>query len=459
MHRPAQCLALAIAALAWSGQSAPAQTLADLTSVVATDTGLFRAEEGKLAQQIAGPALFGGATTLLRPSITWIVGTDFFIVTQQDGEGHGGLWRVEVKPTGAAVVQDITPAPGLGIGKDFVDADYSVGLDALFVVEDTTGTIWVLGDPAHRHGDDLAAWGAAPARLVSSIAVNGARQPFSVLASLRTGPILRVSKEGSSELFDVDVFAQITSNPVTGEWYVMHQGKYVIGILVGGAVMEMNSYGLCPKLVQKPVDIVWDPVARRIVTIGENDMSLCWFGGLPVGPNHIVRLPLTAGGGPPSNVPVLLTFPGPSEIGGVDADLAHVRHGGADVTFFGAPGVAGSGLSPSFVGGGYGASLAKGKTATIALESAPPSAAATMVLGFSLLALPFKGQTMLPQLHILLPLATDAAGEAQLAVPVPAMDELVGLKVYAQWWIDDTTTPAPGDLVSSRGAIYTIGVK
>jgi hypothetical protein len=419
---------------------------------------VFRVEEGKLAQQVAGPILFGGATTLLRPSITWINGTDVFIVTVQDGQGTGGLWRMTVTPTGPAIVEDITPSPVLGIGKDFVDADYSVGLDALFVIEDTTGTIWALTDPAHKHGDDLAAWGAAPPRLVTSIAVNGARQPFGVLASLRTGPILRVTKESTTTLFDVDVFAQITSNPVTGEWYVMHQGKFNIGVLGNGFIMDMNVYGFCPSLVQKPVDIVWDPIAGRIVTIGEKDLSLCGFGGVAVGPNHIVRLPLTAGGGPPSNVPVLLTFPGPSDIGGVNADLAHVRHGGGDVTFVGTPGVAGSGVSPTY-GGNFGVGLAQGKTTSIVLGSAPPSASAVLVLGLWALAAPFKGQVLMPQPHFLLPVATDAGGSAALPLPVPAVDEVVGLKVYAQWWINDTTTAAPGDFVSTRTAVYTIGKK
>jgi hypothetical protein len=46
-----------------------------------------------------------------------------------------------------------------------------------------------------------------------------------------------------------------------------------------------------------------------------------------------------------------------------------------------------------------------------------------------------------------------------LAVPVPDLDELVGLKVYAQWWIDDTTSAVPGDFVSTRSVIYTIGKK
>ncbi|MHC5210600.1 MAG: hypothetical protein ACYTG2_07775 [Planctomycetota bacterium] len=458
MFRLAACAVLALAALLAPAPSAQT-TLKDKTSVVATDLGLFRAEEGKLAQQIAGPALFGGATELVRPSITWIKGTDFFILTLQDGQGTGGLWRVEVKQTGAATVEDITPAPALGIGKDFVDADYSVGLDALFVVEDTTGTIWILGDPAHRHGDDMAAWGSAPPDIVNSIAVNGANQPFSVIAALRTGPILRVTKDGSTQLFDVDVFSQISSNPVTGEWYVMHQGNYSIGKLGQGFVLEMNSYGFCPKLVQKPVDIIWDPVARRVVTIGEKDMSQCGFGGLPVGPNHIVRLPLTAGGGPPSNEPVLLTFPGPSDILGVNADLAFVRLDGSDVTFVGSPGVAGSGVSPVQVAGGYGTALAKGATTGMLLESAPPSASAFLVLGFTVLAQPFQGQLFMPDLHILLPVTTDANGEAPLSVPVPDLDELLGLKVYAQWWIDDTTTGTAGDWVSTRTAIYTIGKK
>jgi hypothetical protein len=336
-----------------------------------------------------------------------------------------------------------------------------VGLDALFVMEDTTGAIRVLNDPAHRHGDALAPWGSYPPLLGTSIAVNGATGPFGVIVSLRTGPILRVTKEGTSTLASgaEGTFAQVAANPVTAEWYVMHQGEDLIGKLGSGFIIDMNASGFCPKLVKKPVDIVWDPVARRIVTMGEEELGTCAFGGLVVGPNHIVRLPLTAGGGPPSNQPVLLTFPGPSDIQGVKGDIAHVRHGGSDITFVGTPGVAGNGLSPEHVGGGYGVVLATGSPCSMQLASAPPSAPAFMVIGFTLAALPFKGQTLLPTPHVVVPLATDASGAALLTVNVPAVPELVGYKVYGQWWVEDSTTPAPGDLVSTRGAIYTIGVK
>jgi len=51
------------------------------------------------------------------------------------------------------------------------------------------------------------------------------------------------------------------------------------------------------------------------------------------------------------------------------------------------------------------------------------------------------------------------AGRAQLALELPASaTSLVGLEVYMQWIVDDSTTLAAGDIASSQAAVLTAGL-
>jgi hypothetical protein len=129
-----------------------------------------------------------------------------------------------------------------------------------------------------------------------------------------------------------------------------------------------------------------------------------------------VRLPLTAFGGPPSNQPVLLTPTGDSGISGNRADIALVRHGGSEVTYWGFP-FAGAGTSaPLFKHQG---ALAPGKTASLSLAQGPPASAAFLVMGLYPSPVVVQGQVVMPAPQALLPAVTSANGAASFALKLP----------------------------------------
>ncbi|HEX6827852.1 MAG TPA: hypothetical protein VF104_02605, partial [Burkholderiales bacterium] len=231
------------------------------------------------------------------------------------------------------------------------------------------------------------------------------------------------------------------SNPVTGDLIVSKLAGDTIGQIASASLLfDFNASGFCGPLVPQPADVEWDPIAGRAVAIAGEDMASCASSLGAIGLNHIVRLPLTAGGGPASNVPVLLTPQGLSGISGKRSDFALVRHGASEVSYWGYPGAGAGSSQPLFEHGG---ALVPGKTAQLKLADGPPSAAALLVIGLYPQPIVFQGQPFMPKPQFLLSAVTSASGAAQFALKLPASaTALVGFEVYMQWVVDDTTTPA-----------------
>jgi hypothetical protein len=99
--------------------------------------------------------------------------------------------------------------------------------------------------------------------------------------------------------------------------------------------------------------------------------------------------------------------------------------------------------------------LIEGTRIGIQLSSARPSAIAHLVVGFSLIAVPFAGGTLLPDLTppgFFATLATDPAGailiEETWPPGVPS-----GFPLYLQYWIDDPV--GPFGFAASNGILGT----
>jgi len=445
---------LGLAALA-----APAgaqSTLIDGTCVVVTGDGLYMVAN-QVTIKVFPDTAFGG---LVAPSVTWIDGTNEFIVTTRDDAvgGPGSIFRVTLTPAGTGTLADLTPSLPAGFESRFIDADYSPALDTLFLLQAQQGLIASWARPATDSLATMTFWGSVPVDDAHSIAVRGAKQPFGIAVALASGPVLRVDKQGTTEIYPSGSWNDIASNPVTGDLIVSKQSGDKIGQLAGGGglIIDFNVSGFCGPLVPQPADVEWDPVAGRAVAISGADMVACAASLGATGTNHIVRLPLTASGGGASNQPVLLTPTGLSGITGKRADIALVRHYGAEVTYWGYP-APGEGTSdPTF---GSAGALVPGASVQFKLSSAPPSAAALLVMGLHPAPFLFHGQTVVPAPQTLAPLATGASGAAQLTIKLPASAApLVGFDVYTQWVVDDTTTAAAGDVVTSQLAVFTIGL-
>jgi hypothetical protein len=459
-------LLLASAVLLVAGSAAVGQSsLADETTVVATGQGLFVIEPGQPAIQVFDTTAFGGGTVVEVPSVTWINGTDTFLVTRRDLSGHGGLWRVQLLPGGSGAIEDLTPSIPAELGRDFVDADYSVGLDTLFLLERASGRVIVYLHPAINSGAGFSQWASVPADTGVSLAVRGAQHPFSVLVVQSTGEVMQVDKLGFKYLNQANnpSWSGIATGPLDGRYYLCSDSfdKVVMGKpdLPSGlpqAFIDFNAWGFCGPLAQFPLDIVLDARSNRVVVLTGDFVPACIFGGAATGKNHVIRLPMVAAG-PPGSEPVLLSSTGDSGIVGSHGDIAFVRHGIADITWYGVSGSGAGTSQPVFSGLPDSSALIVGQAAKAGLEGAPPSAGAALVLGLVPLNLPVQGQLFGPFPKLLLPAITDAAGEAQASFSVPPVSVLAGVRVYMQWWISDTTTPAAGDLASSQVGIFTIG--
>lgn len=463
--RLAACLLLAV------GSAGAQSTLADETLVVATGKGLFVVHPGQPAVQLFDTTPFGGGT-LAAPSVTWIDGTDAFLVTRRDLSGAGGLWRVELLPGGGGSVTDLTPAIPAALGRDFVDSDYSVGLDTLFVLERRTGQVIAALHPATTTaaaGAGFAHWADVPPESGVSLAVRGAKHPFSVLVVQATGEVLSVDKSGATFLNQNSnpSWTQVATEPLGGSYYLASEplDKVVVGKkdLASGlsqVLIDLNTYnfggGFCGPLAQAPLDIAYDLRSQRVVALAGDFVPDCAFDGVATGKSHIIRLPVAAAG-PPGSEPALLTAAGDSGVLGAHGDLALVRHDLPDVTWYGQSGSGAGTSAPLFGDNDSIAALAVGETTVETLGGAPPQAAAALVLGIIPLNAPLQGQLLGPLPQRMLPAFTGVGGAAQIALTVPPISALVGLRVYAQWWIDDTTTPGSGDLASSQVGILTIG--
>lgn len=430
--------------------------LADNSVVVVTSDGVFLVA-GQVTTKVLDVADFGG--TINAASITWIDGTDsFFVTTSSDATGGpGGLWRLTLT-AGSTNLVELTSQVPAWIEPRFVDADYSPGLDVLFLLQRDAGQIVAWAKPLLSPPSTMALWGVVPPGDARSIAVHGAKQPFAIAVALESGPVLRVDKLGTQELFPFGAWDDLAATPVGGELIGSKQAGSVIGQLAtSGLLTDFNVSGLCGPLVAQPADVEWDPVAGRAVAIAGEALPACAFSGITTGANHIVRLPLTAFGGPPSNQPLLLTPAGDSGISGNRADIALVRHGGSEVTYWGFPSAGAGTSAPLFKHQG---ALAPGKTASLSLAQGPPAAAALLVMGLFPSPVAVQGQVVIPAPQTLLPAVTSANGAASLLLKLPAgATGLVGLEVYMQWVADDTTTAAGGDIVSSQAAVFTVGVK
>ena len=437
--------------------SAAQSTLPDDSVAVVTSEGVFLVAN-QVTVKYFDVTDFGG--TLNAPSITWIDGTNVFIVTTSSGAAGvpGGVWRMTLNAGGMTMLDELTSALPAGLEPRFADADYSPGLDTLFLLQRDAGQIVAWAKPAQSSPSTITPWGEVPPGDARSIAVLGAKQPFAIVAALESGPVLRVEKLGTQELYATGAWNDIATNPVTGDIIVAKQIGSVVGQIASATLLfDFNVGGMCGPLVAQPSDVEWDPVAGRAVAIAGEALPACAFGGLTTGENHVVQLPLTASGGGPNNVPKLLTPEGDSGITGSRADFALVRHGGSEVTYWGYPS-AGAGTSePTFKHQGP---LALNKTVELGLGQAPPSAAALLVLGLFPSPIVVQGQLIVPAPQALMPAVTSASGAAELLLKLPAgAVGLVGLEVYMQWVADDTTTAAGGDIVSSQLAVFTVGVK
>jgi hypothetical protein len=456
----------AAACVALAAQASTAQsTLADDTTIALTQLGMFLVPEGLPAIPVLDSTPFGGGN-IDSASVCWIDGTDRFIVMRRDTSGKGGLWRVQLAPGGAASVEDLASQLPAGLGRDFADADYSVGLDALFVLENTSGLVLTCAQPATAGGSAFAPWASHAPETGVSLAVRGASHPFSVLIVTEDGRVLAVRPSGVTGLNIAGNpgWTQVETDGVTGKYLLASQGqdKLVVGKedLPSGlpqALFDLNVWGNCGPLVPEPLDIEWDGRTGRAVALAGDKLLDCAFGpGFTTGANHVLRLPPVAFG-PPAVKPKLLTTPGVSGIVGARGDLALVRHGVPDITWFGSGGSGAGSSAPVFGGGGHTTPLVLGATAVADVAGAPPSAAAFLVIGAFPLGVPLQGQLFGPLPQIVLPTATGPASDASVMLAVPADPVLGGRRIYMQWWFDDTTTPAPGDLASSQVGIFSVG--
>ncbi len=113
-------------------------------------------------------------------------------------------------------------------------------------------------------------------------------------------------------------------------------------------------------------------------------------------------------------------------------------------------GLGGVGGVPALSGQGQ---LKGGATVTLTLEGAAPNSASTLVVGLSLLGLPFKGGTFVPAPDVLLPgLPTDAAGGLALQAAWPQGLPSGTDTLYQVWTVD---AAGPKGLSASNGLIAT----
>ena len=112
----------------------------------------------------------------------------------------------------------------------------------------------------------------------------------------------------------------------------------------------------------------------------------------------------------------------------------------------GTPGTAGT---PSLVGWG---GLAGGATTEFALAGALPSTAGALVMGLQPLYLPLFGGILVPDLSLLFPIQTDAAGLSSLTLtwPTPIAP---GLELYVQDWLFD---PGAAEFLAVSNALGAV---
>jgi hypothetical protein len=250
---------------------------------VATSDGVFMVVN-QVTTRVLGPAAFGG--DLNAPSVTWIESTDFFIVTtSQDAAGNpGGVWRVKLTPAGTGTLQNLTSSLPSWITARFVDAAYSPGLDLLFLLQRADGVIVTWAKPATATLATLAPWGSVPPGDARSIAIDGAEQPFAIVAALQSGPVLKVDKFGTQQVYATGSWDDIACQPVTGDLIVSKQSGSTVGMIATASLLfDFNASGFCGPLVAQPADVEWDGVAGRAVAIAGEALAPCarWAASRP----------------------------------------------------------------------------------------------------------------------------------------------------------------------------------
>jgi hypothetical protein len=85
--------------------------------------------------------------------------------------------------------------------------------------------------------------------------------------------------------------------------------------------------------------------------------------------------------------------------------------------------------------------LSVGSINSMAMDSAPPTSPAFLVLGLAPLDAPFKGGILGPSPDVILDLATDAQGEFQLVYEWPLVP--AGTRIWAQTWVKVAGSPDP----------------
>ncbi|MCB9897486.1 MAG: hypothetical protein H6825_05740 [Planctomycetes bacterium] len=414
---------------------------------------------------LAAPSDFGLPGGLREPSVTSIPGSDSLLVTSRADPlagTPGALFRVSVGPASSLEIVDLAQTILVDPTPDFVDADVSRGLDTAFLL-DGQGRVFTLADPAHADGASLGLFAAVPIESPRSVAVDTSKWPLGAVVLGRLEARRVIAGGASVQVLDAGddgSWRDTECNPLTSEVYFASAGGDDFGKVLDGLLASGNAWGSCTHPVKQPLDLDWDAGTNKYVVLAGGGVD-CLFGGVAQGfPNHVVRMPFAqiVGPGPipPGAEPALLTPPGDTGITGADGDLALVRQVAPETVFFGEPGVSGAGKLPKFDNAGYQGGFRPGKTVFVQLVAAPAHAPALLVLGFTLSSLPFQGQHLYPSLDLLVPVTTDAAGKASISFKMPPTGALAGTPLFLQWWIDDVTTSAPGDLVGSHGAIAVL---
>ena len=149
------------------------------------------------------------------------------------------------------------------------------------------------------------------------------------------------------------------------------------------------------------------------------------------------------------------------------ATIDDLRHPSGLFTNYGTATCTTSSGTPTITGNGM---PIVGGTYTVALQSAPPNAAATLIAGASdklwnALTLPLAlepigtvaGCRLYTSVDFTFPAATTASGTASMSITIPNDPLLIGARAYHQWLIADVMSTASVPLVLSDGLIVDVG--
>jgi hypothetical protein len=98
--------------------------------------------------------------------------------------------------------------------------------------------------------------------------------------------------------------------------------------------------------------------------------------------------------------------------------------------------LAGSLHTPNLAGAG---ALTPGAPARLSIRGAAPLSTASVIAGITTLYAPLKGGTLVPALHVVLPVVTNGQGALDLAFNWPGVP--AGINVWVQVWMKDVGAP------------------